>query len=156
MKLYLVHHAHALTVKEDPDRPLSEQGQAEADRIGTLMKAVGAAPERFLHSDKLRTRETAERIAAILGLSDCVAQAKYGTGEGDDLHPFMEDIEHGGDLLIAGHVDHLTRAAARLVAGDESRMGVEFKPGTGTIFCLEGSGARWAVVWGWRQEQMIA
>ena len=38
------------------------------------MKAVGAAPERFLHSDKLRTQETAERIAAILGLDANVAQ----------------------------------------------------------------------------------
>ena len=111
MTLYLVNNTKALSAKQSPDRPPSEVGRAEADRVGTLMKASGAAPVRFLHSDKLRTRETAERIAAILGLSDRVAQAKYGTGTDDDLHAFMEDIEEGGDLLIVGHVDHLMRAA---------------------------------------------
>ncbi|MEX2617007.1 MAG: histidine phosphatase family protein [Alphaproteobacteria bacterium] len=157
MKLYLVHHAHAMTAEQDPARPLSEQGRIEADRLGDRLKAYGAAPVRILHSEKLWTQQTAERIGDKLGLRDRVALAPYGIGTGDDLTPFMKEIENaGGDLMMAGHVDYLVRSAARLICGDEGRMGVEFKPGNGTVFCLEGSGNCWAVTWGWRQDQLAA
>lgn len=157
MKLYIVHHAHALTAEQDPARPLSEQGQAEADRLGVCLMAVGAAPARLLHSDKLWTRQTAERIADRLGMRDRVALADYPIGTGDPLAPFFEEIARSdGDLLMAGHVDFLTRAVARLTCGDESRTVAVFKPGNGTVFCLEGDGNDWAVTWGWRQEQMVA
>jgi len=155
MKLYLVHHAHALSAEQNPVRPLSEQGHAEADRLGRRLKAEGAAPVRILHSDKRWTQETAERLAASLGMSERAALAGYAIGPDDDLTPFLAEIDDcDGDLMMTGHGNYLVRTAAKLVCGDEARTCVEFKPGNGTVFCLEGGGGHWVVAWGWRQEQL--
>jgi len=157
VRVYLIHHAHAMTAEENPDRPLSDQGRAEADRLGARLKAAGAAPVRILHSEKLWTQQTAERVADQLGLREKVALAGYPIGTGDPLAPFLDEIARSsGDVMMAGHVDFLTRAAAKLACGDETQNVAVFKPGNGTVFCLEKDGDGWSVVWGWRQEQLAA
>ena len=153
MKVYLVHHALNLSQEEDPERGLSEEGRAQADRIGTRLKDAGAAPVRILHSDKKWTRETAERVAAVLGLSDRTAQAEYPIATGDAVAPFVAEIKAcDGDIMMAGHFDYLTRTASQLLCGDENNQIVEFKPGNGTVFCLDGSGDDWTINFGWRPE----
>lgn len=160
MKVYLVHHANRLDAERDADKHLSERGRAEADRLGARLKALGAAPARILHSEKIWTKETAERIAAVLGLEDRTTLAEYPVGTGDPIAPFMEEIEacarnNGGDIMMAGHVDYLLRSASQLLCGDETVRVVEFKPGNGTAFCLEqipDAGNQWAVTFGWRQD----
>jgi len=157
MKVYLIHHAHALTAEQDPARPLSAQGRVESERLVARLKSVGAQPERILHSDKLWTQETAERVAAGLGAPVRPALAGYSIGTDDPLAPFLAEIATAsGDIAMAGHVDYLVRSASRLVGGNEKRTVVEFKPGNGTVFCLEGSDDNWVVAWGWRQEQLGA
>lgn len=163
MRIYLVHHAQTRDVAEDPERHLSEEGRAQADRVAALMKADGAAPVRILHSERVWTRETAERIAAALGIPERTAAAEYPVATGDPVSPFLAEIAAfeasgaDGDLMMAGHVDYLRRAASALLCGNEDAWVVEFKPGNGAAFCLdrpEGETRGWAVTWGWRQEQL--
>lgn len=156
MKVYLVHHANALSKEQDPERHLSELGRRQADQLGARIKAAGGDPVRILHSDKQWTRETAERIAAAMGLSDRTAMAAYPVNTGDDIAPFLAEIAAcDGDIMMAGHVDYLRRTAARLLCGDENMRIAEFKPGHGTAFCLEETDGDWAVAWAWRQEHML-
>ena len=153
MKVHLIHHADALTFEQDPRRPLSPKGREQADRLGERLRAIGVAPVRVLHSDKLWTIETAERIAAKLGVADKTARAGYPINTGDPLAPFTEEIgATGGDLMMCGHIDYLVRSAAHLVCGDERRKVVEFKPGNGTVVCLEGGGRDWVITYAWRQD----
>lgn len=51
------------------DVPLSPEGEAQADRAGTILRAVGPRFDRVVASDLLRARQTAERIVAALGQS---------------------------------------------------------------------------------------
>ena len=153
LKVYLVHHAHALSAEQDPQRHISGQGREEADRLGMRLKALGAAPVRILHSDKQWTIDTAERIAAKLGIPDRTAKAAYPINTDDDVAPFVAEIKAAkGDVMMCGHVDYLLRSASRLVCGDEKKKVVEFKPGNGTAVCLEGEGDEWVVTWMWRQD----
>ncbi len=156
MKLYLTHHAHPLTKEQDPERHLSQQGRDECERLARRLKAAGAAPVRILHSDKQWTRETAETVAAHMGLQGRTAQADYPIFTGDPLEPFIKEIESaGGDVMMTGHFDYLTRTASKLLCGDEDAGVVRFKPGTGTTFCLEtDESGKWSVAWAWRQEQL--
>jgi len=157
MKVYLIHHANALSKEQDPERHLSELGRQQADQLGARFKAAGANPVRILHSDKQWTKETAERVAAAMGLADRTAQAAYPVNTGHDIAPFLAEIAAcGGDVMMAGHVDYLRRIAAKLLCGDESVRIAEFKPGHGTVFCLEESDGDWAVAWAWRQEHLAA
>lgn len=153
MKVYLVHHVHALTAAQDPARHISAQGRSEADRLGTRLRALGVAPVRILHSDKQWTIDTAQRIAAKLGLEDRAVKTAYPINTGDPVAPFMAEIKSAdGDLMMCGHVDYLLRAASQMVCGDEKRKVVEFKPGNGTIACLEGKDRDWVITFVWRQD----
>jgi phosphohistidine phosphatase SixA len=155
MKVYLIHHATAFSLEEDPERHLTEQGRAQADRLGARFAAAGVDPARILHSDKQWVKETAQRIAAAMDLSDRTAVAGYEINTGDDLAPFLADIKAGdGDLMMVGHVEFLRRAAAKLVTGDESAQVIAFKPDFGTAFCLEDEEGDWIVRFGWRQEYL--
>ncbi len=153
MKVYLIHHANALKAEQDPGRHLSPRGREESDRLGARFKAAGVAPVRILHSDKQWTRETAERIAAAMGLENRTALPDYSVNTGQPIAPFMAEIrDSDGDIMMAGHTDYLLRSASQLLCGDEEMRVIEFKPGNGTVFCLEGSGDDWVVAFGWRQE----
>jgi phosphohistidine phosphatase len=153
MKVYLVHHVDALSAEQDPQRHISPMGRDQADRLGVRLRALNVAPARILHSDKQWTIDTAQRIAAKLGLEDRTAQTAYPINTGDPVAPFVAEIARsGGDIMMCGHVDYLLRAASRLVCGDEERKVVEFKPGNGTIACLEGEGNDWHITFAWRQD----
>ena|SRR5688572_5102047 len=153
MKVYLVHHADALSAEQDPQRHISPKGREQSDRLGSRFRALGVSPVRILHSDKQWTIDTAERIAAKLGMENRTAKTAYPINTGDLVEPFVSEIvAAGGDVMMCGHVDYLLRAASRLVCGDEKRKVVEFKPGNGTAVCLEGKGDDWVVSYAWRQD----
>lgn len=153
MKVYLVHHVDALSAEQDPQRHISPKGQKQADRLGDRLRAMGVAPVRILHSDKQWTIDTALRIAAKLGLPDRTAKATYPINTDDPVAPFVAEIGAAkGDVMMCGHVDYLLRTASRLVCGDEKCKVVEFKPGNGTIACLEGQGSEWAITFVWRDD----
>lgn len=157
MKVFLVHHANTVAAADNPERPLSDLGRAQADRIGAHLKTAGIAPRRILHSDKLWTRQTAERVAAALGSPDIAALAAYPIGSEASLSPFLSEINAGGgDIVMTGHSEFLRRAASRLLCGDESAHVIEYKPGHGALFCLEGAGVDWVVAYALRQEHMGA
>jgi phosphohistidine phosphatase len=153
MKVYLVHHVDALSAEQDPQRHISPKGHEQADRLGNRLRALGVAPARILHSAAQWTVDTAKRIAAKLGAEDKTAQAAYPVNTGDPLAPFVAEIAAAkGDIMMCGHVDYLLRSAAFLVCGDETRKVVEFKPGNGTIVCLESEGNGWYITYAWRQD----
>ncbi|HET7159205.1 MAG TPA: hypothetical protein VFI62_09425, partial [Burkholderiales bacterium] len=86
-------------------------------------------------------------------LEDKTAKTAYPITTGDPVAPFMAEIKSAdGDLMMCGHVDYLLRAASQMVCGDETRKVVEFKPGNGTIACLEGKDGDWVITFVWRQD----
>ena len=153
MKFYLIHHATAFKLEEDPDRHLTELGRKQADHLGARFVAAGINPTRILYSDKQWVRETAERIADVMGASDKLEVAGYPIDTNDDVRPLIAEIEAAsGDLMMVGHVAYLRRVAAKLVTGDDSMQVISFKPDFGTTFCLEKEDGDWIVRFGWRQE----
>lgn len=153
MHVYLIHHADALTKEQNPIRPLSPKGRDQADRLGTRLRALGVSPARILHSDKQWTAETAQRIAAKLGIENRAAKAAYPINTDDPIAPFMAEITATkGDLMMCGHVDYLPRSASQLVCANEKAKIVEFKPGNGTLVCLEGEGRDWVITYMWRDD----
>jgi phosphohistidine phosphatase len=157
MKVYLVHHVDALRPEQDPGRHISPMGQAQADRLGTRLKALGVKPARILHSEKQWTIDTAVRIAAKLGLPERTAKAAYPINTDDPVAPFVAEIatvmnRGENEIMMCGHVDYLLRTASKLVCGDEKRKVVEFKPGNGTMVCLESKDSNWVVTFMWRDD----
>ena len=60
--VFLVHHADAVSPDVDAQRPLSERGRMQAERLAAESARRGVKPEVVWHSGKLRARQTAEAL----------------------------------------------------------------------------------------------
>lgn len=142
----MVQHAEAKPQVEDPARPLSEKGLADIRRIANFIKTRGLMVSKILHSGKLRARQTAEALA------EGVSSAK-GVEQADELAPlddpgiWAQRLREGTeDLMLVGHLPHLSKLASLLLAGDPERKIVGFRQGG--IVCLERDEAgEWSVRW---------
>ncbi len=153
MQVFLIHHAE-VPKADQPDYPsLTAKGREQSDRLGSRFRAIGVMPARILHSDKKWSIETAQHIAAKLGAQDRVGQPDYPIHTGFPIAPFIADVKASkGDIMMCGHTEFITRAAGFLIGGDEKLKAVEFRPGFGTVACLQGEGDQWSVVYVWRQD----
>src|ERR1700730_7056055 len=67
MDLYLVRHADALAlgergITEDAERPLSEEGQAQAKSVGAGLQRMGVHLNLIVSSPLVRARQTTEGL----------------------------------------------------------------------------------------------
>jgi phosphohistidine phosphatase len=146
MRLYLVQHGQAMNKAVNPDRPLSREGEAEVNRIASILSRIGTAPGRIVHSGKTRARQTAELFDEALG-------AKTGPTEISGIAPLDSVIdfavrvsEMAEDTMVCGHQPFVGRLVSRLLAGDEDIPLVEFSPGS--VACLErGADGIWVLCW---------
>jgi phosphohistidine phosphatase len=146
LRLYLVQHAEAKPQAEDPARPLSEKGLVDIRRVANFIKAKGIKVSKIFHSGKLRAKQTAEALAEGISSAGGVEQAE-GLAPLDDpgiwANRLKEEFE---DLVLVGHLPHLSKLAGLLLAGDPERKVVEFR--NGGVVCLErDEDGNWSVGW---------
>ncbi len=151
MRLYVVQHGEAVPKEVDPDRPLSEKGRLDVERLAAFLARVGVRVERLYHSGKPRARQTAELLQWAVAPRRR-PEERAGLGPADPVAPLAAEAQAWEeDALIAGHMPFVGRLVGRLVADDENRPVVAFVPGTAV--CLERTPDRaWAVVWVVRPE----
>ena len=148
MYLYLVQHAEAKTEAEDPSRPLSNAGQAAAARMGKLIQNLRPSVAAIWHSDKLRARQTAEVFSTSVAARDGLQQ-KAALAPLDDVAPIVAQLQqHKKNLMIVGHLPHLSKLASTLLAGDPERKVVNFQ--MAGIVCLlrdDDNKGNWSLQW---------
>ena len=146
MKLYLVRHGDALPEELDPERPLSEQGQKEIDRLAEILVQRGLSVGTILHSGKTRAAQTAERLAAKLLPAQGVL-ASDNLAPLDPVRPMADRITAmADDTMIVGHLPFLGKLVSLLVAGKEDSNAVNFK--SGGLVCLKrGENRNWTIDW---------
>ncbi len=146
MKLYLVQHAEAEVEEKDPDRPLTEKGRNDVERVALFAAEFGLDVSRIFHSGKTRARQTAEILGRHLRPSSGISQL-------DGLKP-MDDPKVIGSRLVGyreaialvGHLPHLGKIAGLLLCGDARKAPIGFR--NGGIACLEmDDTASWSVGW---------
>ena len=144
MYLYLVHHGDAVGPDVDPQRPLSNVGRANSDRLAALAAQRGAKPVVVWHSGKLRAKQTAESFWRV-----CNALAEFSATrdlQPDDPPQWMRDRLTGEtrDILIAGHFPYLPRLLA-LLKGEGAET--DF-PAHGVVaLTSDDAGGTWREVW---------
>lgn len=143
MKLYLVQHGEATSEADDPQRPLTNAGSEDVRRVARFAVERGSvAVERILHSGKTRAQQTAEIWGKELGTPIDVVD---GLSPLDDPAIWGERIvAESTDLMLVGHLPHLSKLAGLLVAGDADRAIVSVVPGG--LVGLERGTAGW-IVW---------
>ena len=159
MKLYLVQHAEAVPAEDNPDRPLSDKGRTDVQRVASFL-ARSVRVGRIVHSPKTRARDTAVLLAQVLGPGGVVEEAASGLAPNDSVEIAADFIAGwSDDTMVVGHLPFMDRLASRLVAGSEEANVAAFQPGT--VVCLEradgdedgdGDGGGWALAWMVRPE----
>ena len=141
MKVYLVQHAKPKPEEEDPQKPLSEQGRADAQKVAEFAKNIKV--NKIQHSGKLRAQQTAEILGKSLGVD--VVKA-------DSLEPMADTQiwanrleEQSEDVMLVGHLPHLAKLASQLLTQNQEKPVISFKQGG--IVCLEKTERGWQVAW---------
>ncbi len=146
MRLYLVQHAEALSKEEDPARSLSEKGVEDIRKVAAFIGNMKLTVGQILYSGKMRALQTAQILEEHIS-------SPRGVEEADGMMPndepeiwFARLTEMNEDLMMAGHMPHLSRLAARLLCGNKDTDAISFE--MGSVVCLERSDhGAWKVDW---------
>jgi len=151
MKLYLVQHGKAVTEAEDPERPLSHEGEQEVRRMAALLGDAGIQVTRIWHSGKLRAARTAGILAKKV-LPGRKTERIKGISPNDPVAEFASDADvWQEDTLVVGHLPFMSRLVSLLTLGDAEHELVHFSPGS--VVCLEREGPHhWVIAWMLRPE----
>jgi len=135
MKLYLVQHAKAASKEVDPERPLTEEGRRDIQKVTAFIRPLNLCVDYLWHSGKKRAAQTAELLTEVVEITKSQA-AHDGLGPNDDVTALKDELMSGQqDIMIVGHLPFLSKLASLLLSGCESANTVAFKQGG--IVCLE-------------------
>ena len=136
MNLYLVQHGEAEAREGETERSLTEEGIASLRRMTAYIDRRPLPPlEAIYHSGKLRARQTADLLSPRI-------HAARGVLAADDLAPNSDPKAWArklrnmtDDIMLVGHMPHLSKLAALLLAHDADLSIVQFH--NAGIVCLE-------------------
>jgi phosphohistidine phosphatase len=140
--ILLVQHGKAYTETEDPERRLTPEGVAETEKTAKLLATIGIKPREIIHSGKTRARQTAEIFARHLGVP---LRQEEGLNPNDDPAPWAQKLATIDDIMIVGHLPHLSRLTALLLTGNPEREVVKFR--YSAILALVKEQDKWAIAW---------
>lgn len=145
MRAILVQHAQSLSKEQDPARPLSQGGRLTAQAMADYAASnLDLQLGRIWHSGKTRAVETAVIFNKAIGTS-------IGVRSSEDLSP-MDDPQAWAerlagmahDVMLVGHLPHLSRLASVLLCGDPAIEPIAFQ--NAALVCLERAGS-WKLRW---------
>lgn len=113
--LLLLRHAQAVDFapgRGDMDRPLTEAGREQADRVAEILAEQGFDVDRALCSAAVRTRETAERLG--LGVELELLEDLYNAGSETIERHIAESEPDQRVVLVVGHAPGIPTLAHSL------------------------------------------
>ncbi len=153
MKLYLVQHGEACAKDVDPDRPLTDQGKTDVNRLAVFLRKSGVNVGRIVHSGKLRAQQTAERLVNAIAAGTALEISNVINPNDDPAHFAQLSSSWNEDTLIVGHLPFMAKLVSQLSLGNTQNIFAGFSPGSAV--CLERlKDNSWALNWMVRPEVM--
>jgi len=132
MEIYILRHGIAVNrgtpgYKKDSDRPLTPEGEEKLHQIAKAMLAMELKFDLILSSPYLRSKQTAQLVAAEL--DEEITLTDLLTPDGNPLELIRElNDEKPQSVLLVGHEPYLSGLISVLVTG-ESKAAIELKKG---------------------------
>ncbi|MCW9012455.1 MAG: phosphohistidine phosphatase SixA [Gammaproteobacteria bacterium] len=151
MKLLLMQHGEALSRQDDINRPLSDKGKNDIQRMANFLGNANISIDRVIHSGKTRAEQTASIIASGLSGSCTIQQVDF-INPNDDVDDFLNRLDpQVAGVMVVGHLPFLARLVAHLSVNDSSKSVVAYVPGS--MVCLENNeDDEWEICWMIRPE----
>src|SRR5262245_42998116 len=138
MRLMLMRHGIAEdagpdTGYRDEPRALTDEGRARMEQAARGLRALGVEASLVLCSPLVRCRQTADIVAAVLGVEPVEDHRLRPGMELDDLADALMLHPGAGPVLVCGHNLDLPHAVADLTGGGS----VDFRKGTLAVLDVE-------------------
>ena len=143
MRLYLLRHGKAEAGSgSDAQRRLTPAGAARVRTAAAVMDRLGLHPARVYSSPRVRSRQTADIVAAAL---DCPVEERAALDYGfsaADLPELLAPLPPDADLLCVGHNPYLPMLIHELCGAN-----VVMKPGGLARLRLDPAALRAGLEW---------
>ena len=149
IELHLLRHADAgdPAAWEGPDeeRPLSEKGRRQAERLARHLAGIGYPVDAVVSSPKLRATQTAKPLANAIGLKVIVEPRLAGALGPTELSAILADAGGPSRPVLVGHdpdfsalLSLLTGVRAEMRKGAIARLDIEgpIEPGSAKLAYL--------------------
>ncbi|AAC07207.1 phosphohistidine phosphatase SixA [Aquifex aeolicus] len=119
--VFLVRHGEAYPEEVDPQRPLTEKGRKDTEKIAKALKNFGVKPELIYTSPKLRAKQTAKIIANILGVEK-IRETELLLPNTDPKE--TSKLIDGKNVVLCGHLPNLARLFSLLYLSEDNERRV--------------------------------
>ena len=132
MKLILMRHGDSEKFVIHGDRPLTQTGEREADAAGFFLRASGVKPDIIMHSSRLRSAMTAERVMAVAGAG--VLAFRKDLEEDSSPEGFLASVasefaDTEKIILAVGHNPFISRLGSLMICPESHAVIANFKTG---------------------------
>lgn len=130
MRIFLMQHAVAKTKEEDEERGLTDDGIQELLDVAKFFKRLQVSIDEIWHSGKKRAAMTSMIFSTELD-QEITIKSRDFMNPIDDPHiirKFLAEAERENkNIMIIGHLPHLSRLASLIVTGDAERPTIKFR-----------------------------
>jgi len=147
MNLYLVQHGEAKSKEEDPSRPLTEKGREDVRKVVAFVaENMKIQVASILHSGKARAQQTAQILAEHLKPPEGIRMTEGLESVAEPSIWVDRLAKTEEDLMLVGHLPHLSRLSAHLLCQDEEKKVIHYQ--RGGIVCLKrDESGLWSINW---------
>lgn len=133
MRLYLIQHGKAKKEEEDPNRPLTDEGKNETEKVAKKFMDRGYKVDVIYTSKKLRAKQTAQILAKKINPAKGIIETD-GLNPDDDPMILEKRINklNNKNVMIVGHLPHLEKFTALILHKENPIKFVN-----SWIFCFE-------------------
>ena len=142
-----------MSSEENPDRPLSSQGRSEIQKVGSFLSRSRFNISGVIHSDKLRTQETALILSKALNCGQVVQESSFPIGPNDEVGPLCDAIKNTKyknlieNKMIVGHLPYLGKLLSKLLFENENKTIIDFEPGMVLSIKSDLFRKEWVIEW---------
>lgn len=126
LQLHLLRHADAGDPEawsgDDADRPLSDKGARQSERLASFLVSVGFRSDAVIASPKVRARQTAEIVAAALELDVRLESRLADPFDPATVDDVLRDAGHPRRPILVGHDPDFSELLGYLAGTDALTM----------------------------------
>ena len=105
----------------DSERPLSEKGRKQANRLGDHLAAIGFRADAIITSPKIRAAETAQLVAERIEVIVTEDERLAGSLDLDVIEAILDDAGDPDEAMLVGHDPDFSELLSVLCAAAASR-----------------------------------
>jgi phosphohistidine phosphatase len=119
-------HGKSVSKQENPDRPLSDIGSKEVEKIAIQLQEYNLHINSIFHSSKLRAFQTAEILQRYLSASQGTKEIN-GMNPNDNVQLFSVTINQVDNAMYVGHLPFMEKLVSFLTTGEDCKGIVKFQ-----------------------------